>query len=69
MKGKVFLCIHKPVHFRGHILNAFFFPHSSSAEESGLASSESKALSPRKSLELEYLDHEAKVKIDYTQPI
>ncbi|XP_075102160.1 uncharacterized protein LOC107780496 isoform X2 [Nicotiana tabacum] len=33
----------------------------SSAEESGLASSESKALSPRKSLELEYLDHEAKI--------
>ncbi|OIT23381.1 PREDICTED: sporulation-specific protein 15-like isoform X2 [Nicotiana attenuata] len=32
-----------------------------SAEESGLASSESKALSPRKSLELEYLDHEAKI--------
>ncbi|XP_009776887.1 uncharacterized protein [Nicotiana sylvestris] len=46
---------------RKYVENLKSLGEGSSAEESGLVSGESKALIPRKNLELEYLDYEAKI--------
>ncbi|XP_015073805.1 coiled-coil domain-containing protein 18-like isoform X3 [Solanum pennellii] len=46
---------------RKYVENLKSLGEGSSAKEAGLSSGESKALSPRKSLELEYLDYEAKI--------